>query len=366
MRTVLDMKPTSDNLRNGEGVFFRSVNGEILYAYSRFRGNKKEDDTFCDIAMIRSKDEGESWSDYQIIASAEEFGVENMMCASALPTLDGRLCVYFLVKENDGSTTIGRTISSDGVTFKAERCECNIPKNYYVIENDRFIRLSDGRIATVASSYNPSAFVGSVIGIVSDNDGAEFHCVNTNGTCSLPYSSFGSGLEEPIIIELAPNLIWLLCRTNHGYQFQAFSTNGMWSFTPPEPSVFTSPGSPIVLKRLSDNSILAAYNPIPNYNGRSQLADDMAMKTIYSGRTPLVLRRSKDNGVTWGDLYPIEVGAKKDFCYPCLFETKDGGLLCAYMCYEEKEEEIEELPDTTILDHYNISMRIKKLDFIPD
>ena len=65
------------------------------------------------------------------------------------------------------------------------------------------------------------------------------------------------------------------------------------------------------------------YNPIPNYNGRVNREGTW-------GRTPLVIRRSEDDGRTYGPLNIIEDDESRGYCYPALFFTKDNSLLCAY------------------------------------
>lgn len=115
IKVVHEVYPSSENGRNSEGCLFTGVNGDILFAYSRYASGNTDDDAACNIALIRSTDNGESWTDCEIIAHASDFGVRNIMCASALPLSNGRLCVYFLIKENDGTSSIGRTISSDGI-----------------------------------------------------------------------------------------------------------------------------------------------------------------------------------------------------------------------------------------------------------
>lgn len=338
IKVVHEVYPSSENGRNSEGCFFTGINGDILFAYSRYASGNTDDDAACNIALIRSTDNGKSWTDCEIIAHASDFGVKNIMCASALPLSDGRLCVYFLIKENDGTSSIGRTISSDGVKFVPERCRCDFPKAYYVIENDRFVRLSDGRVATVAARHLERD-MGEIMPFVSDDDGASFHhtgaFLKLSGTLGV-----NCGLEEPGIIELDNGLIWLYMRTELMYQYQSYSIDGMRSFTPIEPSVFTSPRSPMTVIRISDGSLLAAYNPVPNYNGRAELTGDMNMNTNWSGRTPLVLRCSKDNGRTWGELVAIETEKRVDFCYPSLYETSDRSILCSYMCIKGSFEKI--------------------------
>ena len=73
-RIVCQIPPSENNPRNSEGAFIRAKNGDILFAYSRYTGASAHDHAACDIALIRSSDEGESWSEPKIIARAESFG----------------------------------------------------------------------------------------------------------------------------------------------------------------------------------------------------------------------------------------------------------------------------------------------------
>ena len=123
IRLIHEFPPSAGNPRNSEGAFLRGRGeGEILFAYSRYRGDSFHDHAACDIALCVSHDEGRSWSEPRIIAAASEFGTQNIMSVSAVEQADGRLGFYFLIKENDFTTTLGRTLSEDGVHFVAERC----------------------------------------------------------------------------------------------------------------------------------------------------------------------------------------------------------------------------------------------------
>ena len=151
VNTLLEISPKKGNPRNSEGAFIRGKSGEILFAYSRYHGKGFDDGDSCDISMIVSRDEGRTWGEERLIAKAEDFGVKNVMSVSSLELLDGTLAFYFLIKENDLTSTIGRAVSYDGVNFKAERCVCNFPSGYYVINNDRISVLSNGKIAAPAA-----------------------------------------------------------------------------------------------------------------------------------------------------------------------------------------------------------------------
>ena len=60
MKLVVNMDPKPGNARNSEGSFIRMPDGGILFAYSRYSSDTVGDDDSCDIAVIRSFDEGET------------------------------------------------------------------------------------------------------------------------------------------------------------------------------------------------------------------------------------------------------------------------------------------------------------------
>lgn len=331
VKLVCDIAPKAGNPRNSEGSFLRAPNGEILFAYSAYTGGRGHDHDACDIRMIRSADEGEHWTEEpETIASASFFGTQNVMSVSACPMLDGALAFYFLIKENDGTSTLGRTVSHDGgKSWTPQRTVWDAPPAYYVVNNDRIVRLHDGRLVAPAASYSQSrgkfalCHPALTVLLVSGDDGATFSLQRDVCLAHNDKINRGHGLQEPGIIELAPDVTWLWMRTGAGYQYESFSFDGLRSFTPPEASIFTSPDSPMQVVRFDEKTLYAIYNPIPNYNGRKNL------KAVW-GRTPLVIRKSVDNGKTFGDLCVIEDDEARGYCYPAAFFTRDGKLLCAY------------------------------------
>ena len=333
---VFHLPNSADSGRNSEGSFLRAPNGDILFAYSHFNTSLGDDDDPCDISLIRSHDEGETWSTPEVIARASDFGVKNIMSVSGLTLKDGSLCFFFIVKEDkDGSSHVGRAVSQDGIHFTPMTCAFDhVQRGYYVFNNDRFIRLSDGRIAAAASKYSCAHTqdedefclftegYAMPVCFVSDDEGASFKTTRARIALSGRLAQ-AQGMEEPGIIELKNGVIWLWARTMLCYQYQCFSLDGMDSFTPPEPSVFTSPRAPMELYRTADGTIYAIYNPVPHYNGVKHKS--------WLGRTPFVLRSSHDDGKTWSDLYTIEDDANGNYAYPAMFETRDHALLCGYM-----------------------------------
>ncbi len=321
------LPPSEQNPRNSEGAFIRGKQGEILFAYSRYQGVSNHDHADCDIALTVSWDEGKTWSESRIIARAAEFGVGNIMSVSALEQKNGDLAFYYLIKETDCSTTLGRSVSTDGVNFRNERCRADFPAHYYVVNNDRLVRLRDGRILAPAAYVEPAqALVDERVPyittlLVSDDDGASFYKADFDYT-TTDKQNYRYGLQEPGVIEREDGSLYLWMRTNYYCQYECESDGDVNRFTTPHASQFTSPPSPMQVK-CYDGVTYAVYNPVPRYNGRVSEAGTW-------DRTPIVIRKSLDGGETYGPLNIIEDDPTRGYCYPSIFQTNDGHLLLAY------------------------------------
>ena len=321
-KLVLDLKPGPGNPRNSEGAFIRADDGSILFAYSRYSGESWQDHQPSDIALVRSFDQGETWSDPVIIATAKELDADNVMSVSAIYQKDGKIGFYFLAKRTRDQlhSVLCRAVTADGIHFQTECCGFYASKGYYIFNNDRLVRLSDGRLVYPAACNLYDKHYGVTI-FISEDDGKNF--VRQDILLDLPFPN-QRGLEEPGILEHKDGSIRLWMRTDMGYQYESYSYDGLKSFTPPTPSAFTSPRSPMEIEYGPEDSLYAIYNPIPNYNGR------VVSPASYGGRTPLVIRKSNDDGKTWGDCYVIEDDEDRGFCYPTMYFTADGSLLAAY------------------------------------
>ncbi|MBQ6924455.1 MAG: exo-alpha-sialidase [Kiritimatiellae bacterium] len=332
MKLVHQLPPGPDNGRNSEGSFIRLDDGRILFAYSRYNTPSGHDHAACDIAAIYSSDEGETWTEPRLIAKAVDLDAANLMSVSCVRQLDGRVGVYFIIKERGLTSTMGRALSADGETFEVSRCVYKFPTNYYVINNDRLIRLPDGRLLCPASRHaygtgpdgGPACdgFAVSVV-FVSEDDGATWRLLPFRLTLSATRPG-DVGMQEPGLFRFKDGTLWLWARTAAGGQYESFSRDDLGSFTVPQPSVFTGPTSPLeVARNPATDVIYAVYNPISNYPGRPGTDPSW-------GRTPFVVRKSADEGRTWSNPVVIEDDPVRGYCYPALFFTKDDALLLAY------------------------------------
>ena len=50
-RIVHQIPPSENNPRNSEGAFIRAKNGDILFAYSRYKGDSVHDHAACDTIL---------------------------------------------------------------------------------------------------------------------------------------------------------------------------------------------------------------------------------------------------------------------------------------------------------------------------
>ena len=331
-RLIKDFPPVKGNPRNSEGSFLRVDDGSILYAYSRFTGEKNGDHCPSDIALIRSYDEGESWSEPEIIAEAKFFGVHNIMSVSGIRGLDNSIQFYFLIKEDGGKdlteheeeiySTIGRTISFDGGrTFKTEKCNLIAPKRYYVMCNDRMERQKDGTLL-YPCCYGSKEFSTASSVFVSKDDGKTFEIIDSE--IVIPYkTSWNQGMVEPLLHLQEDGVIALYARTGYYFQYVSYSKDNLKSFSIPEPSEFSSASSPMEFIKSPNGVLYAVYNPIPGFNFKYRAKG-------CHGRTPLAIRKSLDDGKTWGELNIIEGDPECGYCYAAMFFTNDNQMLISY------------------------------------
>jgi hypothetical protein len=164
---------------------------------------------------------------------------------------------------------------------------------------------------------------------LSDDDGATWR--EARNFCSIGSPHSQSDMQEPGVIELANGTLWGWARTDLGCQYETFSSDGGESWSTPAPSAFTSPCSPLSMKRNPHNGdLLAIWNPIPAYNTRK-------IEKHSWGRTPLIGAVSKDDGRTWSGHFAVEREEDGNgCCYTAIHFTGEAVLL-AYCAGEEED-----------------------------
>ncbi len=314
------------NPRNSEGTFLETEKDEILFVYSRFRGHDPADHAYADLCLMRSLDGGRTFDEGRVILTCEgEEGV-NMMSPSLLRMENGDVGLFYLVRMTYTITRIYLRRSADGGRSWGERVLCSPQDDFFVVNNDRVVRLAGGRILIPVASHRagPGYFDGrsEAMFLLSDDDGRSWRMAS--GKCTLPQARHcSSGLQEPGAAELKNGVLWGWARTELGRQYEMFSLDGGDYWTAAQPSRFTSPNSPLCMKRGNDGRLYAVWNPIPEYNGRKKV------DYFTGGRTPLVIASSGDDGRTFSEPVAFEWDEESGYCYCAIYFTEDA-LLLAY------------------------------------
>ena len=344
-KEVALLKTGAGNPRNGEGTFARLKDGRILYVYTQYYGDSNLDDATARLAAVESFDEGESWSEPRVLLEPDATA-RNYMSPSLLRLPSGDLGLFFLRKEINESGEIGAgderlycmpvfAYSTDeGETFSSF-VYCIDRAGYYCGINDGILADARGRILMPVSSHPD----GTVILLSSEDSGRSW--TELRERVRSPFPTFTRGLEEPGIYEHDDGELWLYTRTIYGHQYETHSTDRGAHWAPVTPNLyFTSPNSPMRVRRVHGNTV-AVFNPIPANPVSSTFSERGSLR-----RTPLVCAVSRDDGRSFRDsqtftdgkrmrefvkdTYFIEDSPSDVYCYPALFETKDGFLAAYY------------------------------------
>lgn len=327
-REVLFLSTSEGNPRNGEGSFIRLKNGNILFAFTEFLGDDWEDDADARFSAVISTDEGETWSERKVLFEKPAESL-NIMCLSFLRMNNGDIGAFYIIKNADGTDKVILTRSSDDGESWSEpiNCfDCLDVQDYYVINNDRVLKLDSGRIIlplarhTVLTEHK-NFMPGIICFIISDDDGLTWYKTETEFKC--PFESDIDGYEEPGFYVLPDGRIWCYIRTGLGFQYECFSSDGGITWTTPTPNMFFSSAcSPMLVKDCGEYTV-AVFNPVPEHVLRPE--------SEPWGRTPYVIAVSTDRGVSFKkeNLFYIEDDLNNAYCYPAITEV-EGGFLVAY------------------------------------
>lgn len=337
---VVDLAPGPGNPRNSEGAFLALKNGSILFVYSRFEGTSFSDEAKARLAARHSVDGGETWSKDTLIETPEENDVMNVMSVSLLRFGNGDVGLFYLLRRSWHDMRMWCRRSTDEGRTWGVAIQCMPAAGYYVVNNDRVVRLASGRLVIPAAVHpsladrNASSAVdwrGVAEFFLSDDDGRTWRKAKGYGT--LPGAHTRSGLQEPGVVELRNGVLWAWARTDLGRHYELFSHDGGETWSVPAPSRFTSPNSPLSMKHLpGSDRLLAIWNPGPSYETRP-------MKPIGGDRTPLVLATGVLPAGAWSRATLLDgmTEADEGYCYTAIHFTKDAVLL-AYCAGGEQDK----------------------------
>ncbi len=331
---VAEFAPAKEkkNPRNSEGAFISLSDHTVLYVYSRYKGDSYEDWDASDLCAVVSEDGGRSFGGERILLTCEEEKAQNIMSLSLLHMENGDIGLFYLVRHTLTMVQMYVRRSKDHGKTWGDRVLCTPQEGFFVVNNDRVVRLASGRILIPAACHRSGQlgeekgerfldYCSEVVFFYSDDDGRSWQA--SEGKCCMPYTrNCTSGLQEPGVLELTAGVLWGYARTDLGRQYEMFSVDNGNTWTAPQPSRFTSPNSPLSMKRDPSGAVWAVWNPIPEYNGREKKTE-----IFTGGRTPFAIAVSRDNGQSFTEGVAFEGEEDHGYCYCAIHFLKDGVLL---------------------------------------
>ena len=320
--TLLVIEPTPQQPRNSEGDIVELKNGRLCLVYTRFTGGTR-DHSRADLAMRTSLDKGKTWSDDKILVANE--GKCNVMSVSILRLRSDELLLFYLRKEaRRGSCSTFVRCSNDEFETLSEPVRVTHLEGYHVVNNDRVVQLSTGRLIVPASLHTSfdektgqvTEFSSKGVAVVyySDDMGRKWQRCKTPIT---PIDKRKLVLQEPAVVELKDGRLWMFMRTTHGWQYGCYSADGGVTWSQPEPANLASPCSPATIERIPwTGDLLCVWN------------DHSGTHVFPAGRrTPLCIAVSKDDGRTWSQSRVIEGDPNGWYCYTSMTFVDDRVLL---------------------------------------
>lgn len=329
-RVVLNLDPSPENPRNSEGSFVTLKSGRILFFYTQFHGGA-HDNSPAHIVSIHSDDHGLTWSQPPRVMVKNKSG-ENVMSVSLLRLHSGKIALFYLVKNSWIDCRPYLQISADEAqTWSEPKLVVEAP-GYFVLNNDRVVQLSTGRLVVpvgwhrsrAADPKSSRSFDARALDLwyLSDDEGKTWR--EADSWWAIPVAS-RSGLQEPGVVERADKTVLGWARTDQGAQYGFVSKDAGKTWSAPVTTPLQSPTSPASIKRLPNSSdLLAIYN---DHSGQFPFPKGK--------RTPLVAAISKDGGQTWPVRTLLEDDPNGWYCYAAIHFTGDAVLL-AYCAGDNK------------------------------
>ena len=320
---ILIITPTAQYPRFGEGSAVELKGGSLFLCYTRFeRGS--HDNSPADICSRISKDSGRTWGRTRVLVRRDE-AKENVMSASALRLKSGDLLSLYMRKNGWGDCNCYVRRSTDEFKTLGQPINVTGTTGYHVVNNDRLVQLSTGRLIVPAALHTKKGGRGregwSAYGrmrvYISDDDGRTWRLGG-----EIPRPKKKVMLQEPGVVELKDGRLWMWMRTDAGCQYQSFSKDRGLTWTMPKPSNIKSPLSPAQIKRVPwTGDLMMVWN---DHSGDHPYPKDAPR---YRDRSPLCAAISADDGGTWRKSRVIAHRDSGSFAYPSITFLKDRVLV---------------------------------------
>lgn len=313
-------RATDGNPRHTEADILVRRDGSLLVAWSDFYAGSR-DDAPARISAAVSNDGGRTW---QARATLQEnTGGANVMSVSFVRSRTGDVLFFYLQKNSLTDLKAYVRRSTDDAFTWGEPVLVTADPGYHVMNNARVIQLRSGRLlAPVASTKQVGTktddFRTSVY--LSDDDGRTWRRSRT--LLSAPKR----GAMEPGLVELKDGRVMQIIRTQTGFIWRSFSSDGGETWTDASPWDIESPESPATLAVTPGGDWLLVWNPKVVWSN----PEKTVLGANHGGaRTPLASMVSADEGRTWSRPRNLEGNPESTFAYTSV-TFHDGRALLTY------------------------------------
>jgi sialidase-1 len=313
---------TPENLRNTEADVLVRRDGSLLAAWADFYAGSR-DDAPARISASVSADGGRTWAPRFTLQ--ENTGGTNVMSVTLLRSRTGDVLFFYLQKNSRTDLKAYVRRSTDDARTWGPPVVVTADPGYHVMNNARVIQLRSGRLlAPVATSREVwtrnDDFRTAVY--LSDDDGRTWR--RSRSLLSAPKR----GAMEPGLIELRDGRVMQIIRTQTGFIWRSFSSDGGGTWTDAAAWDIESPESPATLVRMpGDGDWLLVWNPTVAWGDPAKTV----LGANHGGaRTPLAAMVSRDEGRTWSRPRNVEGSPASTYAYTSVTFHEGRALLTYY------------------------------------
>lgn len=314
-------RATDANPRHTEADVLVRRDGSLLVAWSDFYAGSR-DDAPARISAAVSSDGGRTWAPRFTLQ--ENTGGANVMSVSFVRSRTGDVLFFYLQKNSLTDLKAYVRRSTDDARTWGEPVLVTADPGYHVMNNARVIQLRSGRLlAPVASTKQVwtknDDFRTSVY--LSDDDGRTWRRSRT--LLSAPKR----GAMEPGLVQLKDGRVMQIIRTQTGFIWRSFSSDGGETWTDASPWDIESPESPATLAVIPGGDWLLVWNPKVVWSN----PEKTVLGANHGGaRTPLASMVSADEGRTWSGPRNLEGNPDSTFAYTSVTFHEGRALLTYY------------------------------------
>ncbi|MCP4856856.1 MAG: sialidase [Fuerstiella sp.] len=308
--SVVVYPSTKQNPRYTEGSVLPLLDGTLLFAATEFKGTGSD---FAEAHIVgrRSTDGGRTWDARRVLQ--QNTGGMNVMSVTLRRLPSGQVAMFYLQKNSHADLDLFVRFSSDETATFGDPVLVTADDGYHVVNNDRIVQLSSGRLLAPAAStpdvHKVNHFVSHCY--LSDNNGRTWR--GGSGSVDAPKR----GAMEPEVIELTDGRVLMVVRTQMGFIGCSYSDDGGDTWTEMQSLGVKAPEAPATLRRIpATGDLLLVWN------------DTFTAGAGHGGkRTPLTAAISRDEGTSWQHVNNLESDSDRTYSYTSLVFDRDRAVM---------------------------------------